>query len=227
MKTVSLSFLLLLGLTTVAAAQMPYRLGVQIGLVAEQSEYRWVGNPGQELTSEHNQNGLIGVVIDYTLADRWQLEFSPRYGQRNNLTSAWDMLAGVGYSFSQGEVDYLSIPILLRYYPFSSVLVRPYIAGGIEFGLNFSDAGLQLTEFRFSEEPPFDTTIEQALYLNQLFGGTILEAGIDVQASASWSVLLGVRFLREWTPLLEDEAFTWETPQSWQVRLALMYSVGF
>ncbi len=217
--------LLLIIASLTATAQVPYRIGAQLGVVAERNAYRWIGNTDEGVTTEYDQNGFFGVVVDYTLSDHWQLEFSPRYGQRGQLKSEWDMVSGIGYAFTQEAVDYISVPIHLRYMLVPSGFVRPYIGGGVEFGMNLTHLGLQLTEYRFSEEPPFDTVAERELYLHQLFGGGILEAGLDIQASVAWSVLLGVRFTQEWTPLLDDERFTWEAPQSWQVRLALLYTV--
>jgi outer membrane protein W len=208
-----------------ASAQMPYRIGLQLGLVAERDAYGWIGAQDDATDTEHHQNGLFGIVIDYTLSERWQLEFAPRYGQRGQLKSEWDMLSGVGYAFTQEAVDYVAVPILLRYQPFISGYLRPYVGGGIEFGLNLSNLGLKLTESRFSEEPPYDRTVDRFLYLHQLFGAALLEAGMDIQASSAWSVLLGVRYTQEWTPLLDDTRFTWEAPQSWQVRLALLHTI--
>ena len=208
-----------------ASAQMPYRIGLQLGLVAERDAYSWVGAQDGASITEHHQNGLLGIVIDYTLSEQWQLEFAPRYGQRGQLKSEWDMVSGVGHAFTQEAVDYVAVPILLRFQPFSAGYLRPYLGGGIEFGLNLSNLGLQLTESRFSEEPPFDRTVERFLYMHQLFGAALVEAGIDIRASADWSVLLGVRYTQEWTPLLDDARFTWDAPQSWQVRLALLHTI--
>lgn len=217
--------LLLFFTAATATAQMPYRIGLQLGLVAERDEYSWVGAEGGVPVVEHHQNGLFGLVIDYTLSEQWQLEFAPRYGQRGQLKSEWDMVSGVGYAFTQDAVDYVAVPILLRYLPFASGYVRPYVGGGVEFGLNLTHLGLKLTESRISEEPPFDRTVDRFLYLHQLFGAALVEAGVDIQASLSWSVLLGVRYTQEWTPLLDDSRFTREAPQSWQVRLALLHTI--
>ncbi|MDT8324918.1 MAG: outer membrane beta-barrel protein [Bacteroidota bacterium] len=225
MKRLFPILLLLLFADATTTAQMPYRLGIQLGLMAETDEYRWIGAQDGATSTERHQNGFFGIVMDYTLSDHWQLEFAPRYGQRGQLKSEWDMVAGVGYSFTQEAVDYVAVPIQLRYMPFTSGYVRPYVGGGIEFGLNLSNLGLQLTESRFSDEPPFDRTSQRSLYLHQLFGAALLEAGLDIRASSAFSVLLGVRYTRELTPLLDDSRFTWEAPRSWQVRLALLYTV--
>ncbi|MCB2203377.1 PorT family protein [bacterium] len=209
-----------------AMGQMPFRFGVQLGMMGQNNQYSWVGASDGATTDVHHQNGYFGIVVDYSLSDQWQMEFSPRYGQRAQLQSKWDNRSGVRYSFTQGTVDYLAIPMLLRYSPFSRAFVRPYLAGGIEFGMNLSNLGLRLTEYRFSEEPPLESHVEEEdLFMHQLFAGSVIELGTDIRASADWSVLFGLRYEQELTPLLENEKFTWESPWSWQVRLALLYTI--
>ena len=76
---------------------------------------------------------------------------------------------------------------------------------------------MTIDEHRISEEPPYTSTISRTRNLNQLYGALLAEAGLDIQASNTWSVLLGVRYSHELTPLLDDPLLVWDTPHNWKV----------
>ncbi|MBN1446565.1 MAG: hypothetical protein JXA28_01440 [Bacteroidetes bacterium] len=210
-----------------AAAQMPYRIGLQAGVTAERSSFRWIGVPGEALASEDRQKGFFGFLVEFPLAAAWRMEFSPHFGQRNFLPSSLGEGTGSKHAFSRKEVDFLALPLIVRYLFSTHSLVRPFLAAGLDFGLNLNHPGVKLTQVRYLEEPPLSMSTERIVYLNQLYGASLLEAGVDIQAADAWSVLLGVRYTHEWTPLLDDPSLTWETPHNWKVRFALLYTIDF
>lgn len=218
--------ILLLMFTASAAAQTPYRIGLQTGVTAERSSFEWIGSAGRTLQTEDRQNGFIGMIVDFPLTDTWRMEFSPHYGQRNYQFAPQEQSGGQ-YSISQEAVDYLALPVILRWLPLPQGILRPFAAAGIEFGPNFNHTSVQLAQYRYSDEPPFTTKVKRTVSLNQLYGAGLVEIGLDIQASNAWSVLLGARYTQEWTPLIEDPAFTWETPHNWKVRFALLYTIDF
>lgn len=217
---------LLFACAAAVTAQTPYRIGVQTGVTFERSSFDWVGAPGRTLETEDRQNGFIGMIVDFPLTDTWRMEFSPHYGQRNYQFAPQEQSGGQ-YSIMQQEVDYLALPVILRWLPFPRGILRPFVAAGIEFGPNLNHTGVLLKQYRYSDEPPFTAKLERSVPLNQLYGASLVEIGLDIQASAAWSVLLGARYTREWTPLVEDPAFTWDTPHNWKVRFALLYTIDF
>ena len=218
--------LLLLACVASAAAQTPYRLGLQMGVTSERSSFDWIGAPERTLETEDRQNGFFGMIVDFPLTDTWRMEFSPHYGQRNYQFAPREQ-SGRQHSITQQAVDYLALPVILRWLPFSRGILRPFAAAGIEFGPNLNHTRVLLTQYRYSDEPPFTVKLERSVSLNQLYGASLLEIGLDIQASSIWSVLLGARYTREWTPLIEDPAFTWDTPHNWKVRFALLYTIDF
>ncbi len=209
-----------------AAAQTPYRIGLQTGVTSERSSFEWIGSPGRTLETEDRQNGHFGMIVDFPLTDTWRMEFSPHYGQRNYQFAPQEQ-SGAQYSIIQNEVDYLALPVILRWLPFPGGILRPFAAAGVEFGPNLNHTSVVLAQYRYSDEPPFTRKIERTVSVNQLYGATLIEIGLDIQASAAWSVLLGARYTREWTPLIDDPALTWEAPHSWKVRFALLYTIDF
>jgi len=218
-------FVLLCGLFSPAAAQVPYRVGLQFGVSGESSNHRWIGVQDETRESVATQHGLFGLVFAFPLHERWELEFSPHYGQRNTPKSTWERSTGISYSFTMENVDYLSIPITAKYFLLSGGILRPFAAAGIAAGLNLSHTSFVVKESRMAEEPPFLIEKESRLYLHQLFGSSILEAGIDIQASESWAAVLAARYSFEWTPLVDDDLFTWDTPSNWKIRFALLYTI--
>lgn len=216
---------LLLGSGSAVFAQMPYRLGLQTGVTAERSSFRWIGAPGRSLATEDRQHGFFGMIVDFPLTDTWRMEFSPHFGQRNYYIGSLDQSSGRQYALDIGEVDYLALPIILRWIPLPGGIVRPYAAAGVEFGPNLNGTSVTLSQFRYSEEPPFSSRTDRIVSINQLYGAALAEAGLDIQASAVWSVLLGIRYTHEWTSILDDPAYTWEAPHSWKVRFAILYTI--
>lgn len=220
-----LYFTLLCVLSLTVDAQVPYRVGVQFGVAGESSSYQWIGVPDKAQECEPRQLGLFGLVFAFPLHARWELEFAPHYGQRNTHTPTWERSTGISYSFTLEEVDYLALPITAKYFFLTGGILRPFGAAGIEAGLNLSNSRFTVEESRMSEEPPFLIEKKKHLYVSQLFGSGILEAGLDIQASESWAVVLAARYSFEWTPLVEDDVFTWETPSNWKIRFALLYTI--
>ena len=217
--------------STQATAQVPsaFRGGVQYGLSSDQSRYTWPatdGNGSSAFDVDANQNGFIGFIFDFRLRTGLRLEFAPHYGQRNVPIATMQRRGGVNFTIQQGPVDYIGIPVLAKYLPFGSGLLQPYIGVGAEFGLNLTSLFVTIEEYRYSGENLADRTTTFRRNLNQLYGAGLVETGIDIRASEDWSVLLGVRYTREMTPLLEDPLLTWETPHNWRVRLAVLYTFG-
>ncbi|MBE0642579.1 MAG: hypothetical protein IH600_00695 [Bacteroidetes bacterium] len=220
--------MLLPSLNLEAQPSIPFRAGLQVGMAAERSSYTWMGSGDAKTTLdvEAQQNGFLGLTFDFVLSGQLLLEFGPHYGQRNVPIATLQRLGGVNFTLRQDPVDYLGIPVILKVLPFVDGLVLPYFGAGMEFGMNLSSLHVSIDEFRIAEEPPFSRTISRTRNLNQLYSSVLAEAGIDIHASADWSVLLGVRYSQELTPLLEDPLLTWETPHNWKVRFAVLYTFG-
>jgi hypothetical protein len=215
----------IIGFGLTAIAQVPFRIGLQTGVANEQSSYRWIGAPDLTTDCGDDQNGFLGMEFAFPLHEQWEFVFSPHYGQRNYPQADWSRASGVNYAFEQDGVDYLALPMTAKYFVLSAGLLRPFVAAGIETGMNLSHLSLFVTESSLSDEPPFKIEKRKRLYLNQLFGSGLLETGLDIQASESWSVLLAARFSWEWTPLLDDPSFTWEAPTNWKIRFAILYTI--
>lgn len=232
LPTVRTAFLLtvLLASAAVLKAQpsVPCRAGVHVGVATEQSSFTWVGasDARTSLEVEARQNGLLGLTFEFPLSSHVLLEFGPHYGQRNVPIATLQRLGGVNFAMVQDPVDYLGIPAIVKYLPFSDGLILPYAGAGLEFGMNLSSLHVTIEEYRFSDEPPFNTTIVRTRNLNQLYNAVLAEAGLDIRASADWSVLLGIRFTQELTPLLDDALLSWQTPHSWKLRFAVLYTFG-
>ena len=232
--TLILSLLLavLLSATAVVdlAAQnrMPFRAGVQVGLSAERSRYSWPDGADATATADVDarQNGFIGAVFEFPLSTALSLEFGPRYGQRNVPIVTMQRRGCVQFSIRQDPVEYLSVPVLARLLFVRDGLVRPYAGAGMAFGMNLSSLSVTIEELRFSEEPPSSSIRTTRRNINQLFGAVLAEAGLDFRTSERWSVLLGVGYSKEWTPLIDDPMLSWEAPHSWNVRFVLLHLFG-
>ncbi len=225
-----LLLLLLLPLSMNLGAQwrQPFRAGVQVGMAAERSSYTWM--EGEEASTtldvDPQQNGFFGITLDFAVTSRLRWELGPHYGQRNVPITTLQRLAGVNFTLHQDPVDYLGIPLMLKCLPFNAGFILPYFGAGAEFGMNLSSLHVTIDEHRISEEPPYTSTISRTRNLNQLYGALLAEAGLDIQASNTWSVLLGVRYSHELTPLLDDPLLVWDTPHNWKVRFAVLYTFG-
>jgi outer membrane protein W len=211
-----------------AQPNAPYRVGVHVGMATERSSFTWMeaSDARTTLDVEAQQNGLLGLTFEFSLSSHMLIEFGPHYGQRNVPIATLQRLGGVNFTLIQDPVDYLGIPAILKYLPFDDGLVLPYAGAGLEFGMNLSSLRVTIEEHRYSDEPPFRTTIVRTRNLNQLYNAVLAEAGLDIRASADWSVLLGVRFTQELSPLLEDELLSWRTPHNWKLRFAVLYTFG-
>ncbi|MBR9975245.1 MAG: hypothetical protein KFF77_06660 [Bacteroidetes bacterium] len=225
-----LSLLLMTGAPADLHAQglTAFRGGVQVGLSAERSSYSWPDAAGSSSTLdvEARQNGFLGMLLDFPISPSLLLEIAPQYGQRNVPIATLQRRGGVQFSIRQDPVDYLAIPILLKYLFLRDGLILPYAGAGVVFGMNLSALSVTIEEVRFLEEPPFSATMSSRRNLNQLFGAAMAEAGLDIRAAEQWSVLLGVGYMHELTPMLDDPLLTWETPRSWKIRFALLYTFG-
>ncbi|MFA6234545.1 MAG: hypothetical protein WC824_10240 [Bacteroidota bacterium] len=205
-----------------------FRAGLQVGMAGEHSSYTWLGSGGtaSTLNVEAQQNGLLGLVLDFRLTKSFLLELGPHYGQRNIPIASLQHLGGVNFTLLQDPVDYLGIPIIVKYLPFGDGLILPYIGAGAEFGMNLSSLHVTIEEYRLKEEPPQSSTISHTRNLNQLYGAVVAEAGLDIRASDEWSVLLGIRYSQELTPMLDDPLLIWDTPHNWKIRFAVLYTFG-
>jgi hypothetical protein len=205
-----------------------FRAGIQVGMAAEHSSFTWMGSGGDpaSLDVDARQNGLFGLVMDFPLSRSFLLEFSPHYGQRNIPFASLQRLGGMNFTLLQDPVDYLGIPVIAKYLPFEDGLILPYLGAGAEFGMNLSSLHVTIEEYRISEESPKSRTITHTRNLNQLYGVVLAEAGIDIRAAADWSVLLGVRYSQELTPLIDDALLIWETPHNWKLRFSVLYTFG-
>lgn len=197
-------------------------------MATERSSFTWMeaSDARTTLDVEAQQNGLLGLTFEFSLSPHLLIEFGPHYGQRNVPIATLQRLGGVNFTLIQDPVDYLGIPAILKYLPFDDGLVLPYAGAGLEFGMNLSSLRVTIEEHHYSDEPPFRTTIVRTRNLNQLYNAVLAEAGLDIRASADWSVLLGVRFTQELSPLLEDELLSWQTPHNWKLRFAVLYTFG-
>ena len=216
--------------TAPAAAQDAhgFRGGMQFGLASERSRYSWPGDAGERSGFEvdANYNGFIGLIFDFRLRDGLLLEFAPQYGQRNVPIATMQRRGGVNFTILQGPVDYLGIPILVKYLPLGRGFLQPFVGVGAEFGLHLTSLSVTIEEYRYSGENLAAGTMKFRRNLNQLYGAGLLEAGLDIRAAEDWSVLLGVRYSQGFTPLLDDPMLTWETPHDWRMRLSVLYSFG-
>jgi opacity protein-like surface antigen len=216
------------GTPTAAQDAHAFRGGVQFGLASERSRYSWPSGDGgtSGFAVDANYNGFIGLILDFPLRSGLLLEFAPHYGQRNVPIATMQRRGGVKFTIQQGPVDYIGIPMLAKYLPFGRGLIQPYIGAGVEFGLNLTSLFVSIEEYRYSGEGLTNSTMAFRRNLNQLYGAGLLEGGFDIRAAEDWSVLLGVRYTRELTPLLEDPMLTWETPRNWRIRLSVLYTFG-
>jgi outer membrane protein W len=123
-------------------------------------------------------------------------------------------------------VGYLGIPMLFKYRTSESGLLRPYIGAGVEFGMHLTATMLTIEEHRISDEPVRKSTIRHTRNLHQLYGAMLAETGLDIRATERIAVLLGVRYSRDMTPVLDDELLRWETPADWRIRFAVLYTFG-
>jgi hypothetical protein len=197
-------------------------------MAAERSSYTWMegGAAKTTLDVDAQQNGFLGLTLDFELSRPLRLEIGPHFGQRNVPITTLQRLAGVNFTLRQDPVDYLGIPVILKCLPFEEGFILPYFGAGAAFGMNLSSLHVVIEEHRISEEPPFSSTISRTRNLNQLYGAVLAEAGLDIRASTKWSVLLGVRYSHELTPLLDDPLLIWDTPHNWKVRFAVLYTFG-
>ena len=211
-----------------AQALSHFRGGLQVGLAAERSRYSWPGGDAaaSSMDVDARQNGFLGLTLDFPLAKQFLLEFAPQFGQRNVPIATLQRRSGVNFTILQDPVDYVGIPVIAKFLLFEKALILPYVGAGVEFGMNLSSLFVTVEEYRFSDEPPFTSTVDFRRNLNQLFGSVLAEVGLDIRAAADWSVLLGVRYSQELTPLVDDPLLTWETPHSWRVRFAVLYTFG-
>ncbi|MBR9976490.1 MAG: outer membrane beta-barrel protein [Bacteroidetes bacterium] len=211
-----------------AQQERPFRIGVQVGVTAGQNRYTWLSSGEQRSTmdEEVRQNGYAGFILEYHVAPKLVLEFSPHHGQRNTPISTMQRLGGVNYALSQDPVEYLGIPMLGKYFPIATGLLRPYAGVGVEFGMNLTALTMMIEEHRISDEPVRKSTIRRRRNLNQLYSALLAEAGLDISASSRVAVLLGVRYTMELTPLLRDDLLTWEAPDVWRIRFALLFRFG-
>ena len=221
---------MLLLLTAGAAAQETpsFRGGLQVGLSAERSRYTWPdGSDGTaSVDVDARQNGFLGMLLEFPVAPRLLLELSPHFGQRNVPIATKQRRGGVTFSIRQDPVDYVALPVLAKYLFLRDGLILPYAGAGVVLGMNLSALSVTIEEVRFSDEPTVTTTVSSRRNLNQLFGAVQAEAGLDIRAADAWSVLLGVAYMQELTPLIDDPLLTWETPHSWKIRFALLYTFG-
>lgn len=211
-----------------AQVALSFRGGVQVGLSAERSSYSWTDGAGttSTLDVDARQNGFIGAMLEFPLSPVLLLEISPQYGQRNVPIATLQRRSGVQFSILQDPVDYLAVPVLLKYLFLRDGLILPYAGAGMAFGMNLSALSVTIEEMRFLDEPPRSSTVATRRNLNQLFGAAVVEAGLDIRASERWSVLLGVSYMHELTPLVDDPLLTWETPHSWKTRFVVLYTFG-
>lgn len=219
---------LLSGTGLFAQRELPFRFGVQVGVASGEHSFTWLssGEQRSSMDEKSRQNGYAGFILEYRLTDNVLLEFSPHHGQRNGPVTAMQRLGGVNYALSVDPVGYLGIPILGKYRLADSGLLRPYIGAGVEFGMHLTGLALMIEEHRISDEPIRKSTIRYTRNLHQLYGAMLAEAGLDIRASERIAVLLGARFTRDMTPLLDDELLRWETPAVWRIRFAVLYTFG-
>jgi outer membrane protein W len=227
----ALAAALLLVTIVCAAPAQPltlFRGGVQVGLSAERSTYSWTGSDAtvSSVVVDARQNGFLGIALDFPLSSALLLEFAPHYGQRNVPIATLQRRGGVNFTILQDPVDYIGVPVIAKYLLVERGLLLPYAGVGVEFGMNLSSLHVTVEEYRFSGEPLLSSTVSFRRNLNQLFGAVLAEVGLDIRAADAWSVLLGVRYSHELTPLVDDPLLTWNTPHSWKVRFTVLYTFG-
>jgi len=218
---IALTFVLT-GLTLPAAAQEAVRIGVQAGAVVESYERRTLLGPAQD---ESMTTGMAGITMVFPLGSSWFVHCAPQYSQRNYASLEKGKVGASTYVYASGQIDRLGVPILLACTPLAHHFVRPYIAAGVEFGMNLSGLHVKLSDFQYKMEPAEETVREHVLPLTQLFGAGLLEAGFDIYAGESLSVIFAGRYTQEFGPLVDGPLYSHGTPNNWTIRLGLLYEL--
>ena len=214
--------ILLLLLPAAAGAQHAVRVGVQAGAVVESSERVTITSSAETVATT---TGMAGLEMIFPLSASWFMICAPQYSQRNYSWLELGRKGNSSYGFSYKQMDRLGVPLLIGCTPFQGDLVRPYLAAGMEFGMNLSGTHVTVIEVQHGMEQELDRMQNHALSITQLFGAALLEVGFDVQAGASLSVVLAGRFSQELSPLIDDPLFTYGTPSNWTVRFGLLYEL--
>ncbi len=215
-------FLALLLLPAVVAGQHAVRLGGQAGAIIESSVRGTVTKPSEV---ESITTGMAGIDLVFSLDASWFLKCAPQLSQRNYPLVEFGRKSNTTYRFVTQQVDRLGVPVMLGCTPLSGDIVRPYVAAGFEFGMNLSGLQVTVLEVRHAMEPDQETIQHHATSITQLFGALLLEAGFDIRAGSSFSVIFSGRFTRELSPLVDYPLISWEAPRNWTIRLGLLYEL--
>jgi len=206
-------------------AQDGVLLGVQTGAVVERTRYTWLAMQGQGEIADDRTTGMSGILLVFPVSPRLAFHTAPQFARRNYPIRESARSGNVSTTCDGDEVNALGVPLLLGYSFTTSGPLRPYIACGIEFGMNLGKLQITIIEHHQSEEPPFGSQRIHVVFLNQLFGSAVIESGLHIRTSSFLSVLLGVRYSREFAPLADDRVFRWDTPSNWKIRFGLMYEL--
>jgi hypothetical protein len=207
-------------LTGMLYGQQTPRIGVQSGASIESAVFRTVvgGEETRDLTT-----GMTGLCIHLPLSTALFLDLSPYYAQRNHAFTVLGKHQHSTVLYQAAIIDRLGLPILIGYTPFHGQLVSPYLAAGLEFGMNVSAAPVRITEFLYSMETAQESIREHSLSVTQLFSAAVVEAGFHVRSGTPLSALLAARYSHEFAPLIEARLYRHSVQESWIIRFGLMY----
>lgn len=216
------ALLLVCFLPDTACTQERIRVGLHAGAVIETHEHRTLISGTEE---ESITTGMAGIQLFFPLDETWSLSIAPQYSQRNYSSLKTGKAGASTYVYATGQTDRLGVPVMLSCSPLRHHLIRPFVAAGIEFGMNLSGLRVNITDVQYRMDPGTESIREHQLALTQLFGAALLEAGLDIQTLSPLSVLLALRYTQEFGPLLEDPLYTHGKPYNWNIRLGLFYEL--
>lgn len=221
---------LLLGALLLAAplrAQSGTMVGAYVGTVVESVNYSWVAVSTSAEHLEKYTTGTAGLAVRIPVFEAWSLHINPYYAQRNYPLQAMGANGSQKYRLEVGEVERIGVPMALAWHIGQTQVLRPWIAAGVEFGVNVGSTMVRIVEQKTMPEPLYNAVRYHTLPLNQLYGAGVVQAGVDIAAGERWLVTLGGAYAVEFSAPVDDALFTWQAPRYWNVRLGVLHEIPF